>query len=221
MENAMQKVFFFLAFLSISSIGLCQFYVTPTDSIYDTINADSTISIFQIDLVNLEDDTLNITWKLIEQDVTEGWDCNLCDLGECYTGVPNSAEMQGFASGEAGFLKMLVNPLGIVGHGFWHFWVYPTGDEDNFVDLYFSINAEVIENVSGEAETAALPSIYPNPASEKIWVGHTERVQLFTQSGRLIIDLKPQSEFLDISNLPSGIYLISRENAQVSKLLIN
>ena len=100
-----------------------QFFVTPTDSIHETIYADSTISIFQIELINETTDSLNLTWKLIEEEVTGGWDYNLCDLGECYVGVPNSAEMQAYASGEAGFLKMLVNPLSIEGYGFWHFWV--------------------------------------------------------------------------------------------------
>lgn len=199
-----------------------QFDVSPTDSIYSTIDADSTISIFQIDLINTQpNDSLNITWKLISEDVTEGWDCNLCDLGECYTGVPNSAEMQAFAPYEAGFLKMLVNPLGIVGHGLWHFWVYPTGDEDNFVNLYFSINAEIIDGVDSlEHESVVQQDIYPNPARGKIWVGNTETVQLFSQNGRLIIELKPQSEFIDICEFPPGIYLLRRDGARADKLVI-
>lgn len=210
-----------VAFLTFSGLN-AQFDVSPTDSIYSTINADSTISIFQIDLINTQPhDSLDITWKLISEDVTEGWDCNLCDLGECYTGVPNSAEMQAFAPDEAGFLKMLVNPLGIMGHGFWHFWVYPTGDEDNFVNLYFSINAEIIDGVDNLVnESVGKQEVYPNPARGKIWVGETETVQLFSQTGRLIIELKPQSECIDISEFPTGIYLLIRDGARADKLVI-
>ena len=51
--------------------GLAQFSVTPIDSIYETIYADSTISIFQIDLINATSDSLSLSWKLIEENVTD------------------------------------------------------------------------------------------------------------------------------------------------------
>ena len=189
-----------------------QFFVTPTDSIHETIYADSTISIFQIEFVNETTDSLNLTWKLIEEEVTEGWDYNLCDLGECYVGVPNSAEMQAFASGEAGFLKMLVNPLSIEGYGFWHFWVYPTGDEDNFVNLYFSIDASGTDGVL-DVEREAL--VYPNPASNQIFISTNDlqSVQLYSLNGSLISELKSQSGVFDISAYQPGIYFLVLQNA--------
>ena len=201
------------SFLMLLSLSVqAQFFVTPTDSIHETIYADSTISIFQIDLVNETTDSLNLTWKLIEEEVTEGWDYNLCDLGECYTGVPNSAEMQTFGASEAGFLKMLVNPLAIEGYGFWHFWVYPSNDPDNFVDLYFSINASLESSVVEEVVQFVLA---PNPAQDIVQIisNHPlESVQLFGLNGSLIKELKPQIQFYDLSEIPSGIYFISASN---------
>ena len=219
----MSRIFLssFLMMLSLSVQG--QFFVTPTDSIHETIYADSTISIFQINLVNETPDSLNLTWKLIEEEVTEGWDYNLCDLGECYVGVPNSEEMQAFGPGDAGFLKMLVNPLSIEGSGFWHFWVYPSNDPDNFVDLYFSINASLESSVVEEVVQFVLA---PNPAQDivQIKTNHPlESVQLFGLNGSLIKELKPQIQFYDLSEIPSGIYFISASNEtgrMVQKLVI-
>ena len=61
---------FLLSIRMLLSIRVQAPLVTPTDSIHETIYADSTISIFQIDLVNEANDSLNLTWKLIEEEVT-------------------------------------------------------------------------------------------------------------------------------------------------------
>lgn len=193
--------------LSLGNIACAQFSITPTDSIYATVNADSVISIFTIDFTNELSDSLDLTWRLIEEDVTEGWDYNLCDLGECYTGVPGTAEMMPFAPGENGFLKMLVNPLGIVGHGFWHFWVYPTDDPDVLANVYFDINSDIIERVE-EAE-AEHWRFGPNPAQNTLYITGEimpESVQLFSTLGSLSYDLHPQS--LDVSGVAPGLYVI-------------
>jgi hypothetical protein len=217
----MRKIVWAIICLILSTSVDGQFSVTPTDSIFETVAADSLISMFQIDLINETTDSLHITWKLIEEDVTEGWDYNLCDLGECYVGVPNSAEMQAFAPGEAGFLKMLVNPLSIEGYGFWHFWVYPTGDEDNFVNLYFSINA------SGTGPVFEKPleaQIFPNPATDQIIISTSDlqSVQLFSLNGSLISELKSQSEVFDISAFQPGIYflVLQKSNGIATRKLV-
>ena len=219
----MRKVILAVKTLILTTSLFGQFSITPTDSIYGTVAIDSTISIFQINLINDTKDSLNITWKLIEENVTEGWDYNLCDLGECYVGVPNSSEMQAFASGESGFLKMLINPLSIEGYGFWHFWIYPTGDEDNFVNLYFSINASVTDGVEYVGEETL---VFPNPASDQIFISTNDlkSVQLFSLNGCLISELKSQSGAFDISALQPGIYLLVLHQAKgiiTRKLMID
>ena len=219
----MSRIFLSSILMLLSLSVQAQFFVTPTDSIHEIIYADSTISIFQIDLVNETTDSLNLTWKLIEEEVTEGWNYNLCDLGECYVGVPNSAEMQAFGPGDAGFLKMLVNPLSIEGYGFWHFWVYPSNDPDNFVELYFSINASLKSGVI-EEETQFI--LAPNPAQDivKVISNHPlDCVQLSGLNGSLIKELKPQIQFYDLSDIPPGIYFISASNEtgrMIQKLVI-
>ena len=107
---------------------------------------------------------------------------------------------------------MLVNPLSIEGFGFWHFWVYPSNNPDNFVDLYFSINASLESGVIEEKTQFVLA---PNPAQDIVQIisNHPlESVQLFGLNGSLIKELKPQIQFYDLSEIPSGIYFISASN---------
>ena len=66
----MPKSLFAISFLLLSVTTFGQFSITPTDSLYGNVVADSTISIFQIDLINETADSLNLTWKLIEENVT-------------------------------------------------------------------------------------------------------------------------------------------------------
>jgi hypothetical protein len=208
----MQRLSVIIASLAFSVCSHAQFSITPTDSIAVVVNADSIYSNLQIDMVNELTDSLQLTWRLIEEIKPEGWAVNLCDLGECYSGVPGTADMQPAGPGENGYLKLVLSPLSIVGYGFWHFWVYPTGDEDNFVNIYFSVTSEVIDGV--EIVEEKLWSVGPNPASDHFYISgpsdeRPELVQLFSASGSLIFELKPSSHFLDVSYLPPGIYLLA------------
>jgi len=212
------------------SMGLnmdAQFSVTPTDSLTATVNVDSIYSIHKIDIINELTDSLGLTWRLIDEEYPEGWSVNLCDLGQCYTGIPGSADMQSVGPDEEAFLKLVLSPLAIAGEGNWHFWVYPTDDQDNYLDLYFSI-------VTGEVglEEVAVSEVWtvgPNPASNflNIYSEHNsvlESVQLFNINGSLITELNPNSQSFDVSYLPSGLYFIaiyvSLETAPVMKKIV-
>ena len=89
---------------------------------------------------------------------------------------------------------------------------YPTGDEDNFVNLYFSINASGTDGVLDvERETL----VYPNPASNQIFISTNDlqSVQLFSLNGSLMSELKSQSGVFDISAYQPGIYFLVLQNA--------
>jgi hypothetical protein len=94
------------------------------------------------------DDTLDITWRLIEDTCPEDWDIQMCDWNHCYDGFPNTAEMDPVWPGGSGYLKLLVNPYNIAGSGLVHFWIYPTGAIENREDVFFHFNttATAVEN---------------------------------------------------------------------------
>lgn len=206
------------AFVSLPSLVSAQFSITPTDSLYTTVPADSVISIHTIDFPIETADSLQLTWRLIEEDVTEGWVYDLCDLGTCYDGVPGTADMLPAAPGASGFLKMLVNPNGHDGRGFWHFWVYPTLDPDNFVNVYFDIIADSDLGVSGKEVEAWV--FGPNPAEHTLYIygeNSPSSVQLFSTSGGLTYELNTQS--LDVSGVAPGLYIIRMSDATRTKTL--
>ena len=227
----MQRVGVLIFMVSMGLSLNAQFIVTPTDSLTATVNVDSIYSIHKIDIINELIDSLGLTWRLIDEEYPEGWNVNLCDLGQCYTGIPGSADMQLVGPGEEAFLKLVLSPLAIVGEGNWHFWVYPTDDPDNYVDLYFSIITGVV-GVEEVAESELGPEVWtvgPNPANEILninSVGNSilEFVQLFNINGSLITELKPDSQSFDVSYLPSGMYLIaiygSLETSPVMKKIV-
>lgn len=206
------------AFVSLPTFLNAQFSITPTDSLYTTVPADSVISIHTIDFPVETVDSLQLTWRLIEEEVTEGWVYDLCDLGTCYDGVPGTADMLPAAPGASGFLKMLVNPNGHEGRGFWHFWVYPTEDPDNFVNIYFDIIADAdvsVDEIESEAWVFG-----PNPAEHTLYIYGKEipsRVQLFSTSGGLTYDLNTLT--LDVSGVTPGLYIIRISDAAGTKTL--
>jgi len=122
---------------------------------------DSLTRNFQIDFPNETPDSLGLTWRWIDGGWTEGWDVNLCDLGECYTGVPSDADMLPMPAEGAGFLKLVVNALEVEGSCFLHFWVWPTGNPDALVNVWFDLRNGGV-NAVGEAISE--PAVaHPNP----------------------------------------------------------
>ena len=148
--------------------GAAQFGIDPTDSLVAEFPTDSLTRIFQIDFPNETADSLGLTWRWIDGGWTEGWDVNLCDLGECYTGVPADADMLPMPEGGAGFLKLIVNALDMEGACFLHFWVWPTGDPDALVNVWFDLSNGGVNGVP-TASPSLLP-VHPNPVHSGQWV---------------------------------------------------
>ncbi len=139
-----------------------QFGISPTDSLVEQFTTDSVTRIFQIDFPNESPDSLGLTWRHVGGGWTEGWDVNLCDLGECYTGVPADADMLPMPPDGAGFLKLIVNAYELEGSCFLHFWVWPTGNQDALIDVYFDLRNGGISSVMS-TEEGAVPTVFPNP----------------------------------------------------------
>ena len=146
------------SFLSASA----QFGVAPTDSLVAAFTTDSVPRIFQIDFPNETPDSLGLTWRRVGGGWTEGWEVNLCDLGECYTGVPSDADMLPMPAEGAGFLKLIVNAYELEGECVLHFWVWPTGNQDALVNVYFDLRNGAVSGLSDPQWTADI-ALYPNP----------------------------------------------------------
>ena len=156
----------FAALMAFCLTVLCahaqQFNISPTDSLVEEFPTDSLTRIFQLDFPNATADSLGLTWRWIGGGWTEGWDVNLCDLGECYTGVPSDADMMPMPPDGAAFLKLIVNSLEVEGNCFLHFWVWPTGNQDALVDVYFDLQNGGVNTIES-LDVFSAPRAYPNP----------------------------------------------------------
>ena len=200
-----------------------QFDIVPTDSLVSVFDVDSITRIFQVDFPNLSGDSLGLTWRWVDGGWTEGWDVNLCDLGECYTGVPADAEMLPMGPEGAGFLKLIVNALELEGSCFLHFWVYPTGNPDALVDVWFDLRNEAgWSGIDVKAPTDLVPLLYPVPArsGEPITlvmppgIPPGKAVQLFDGNGVLISAATQwwgHRLLLETRELPAGSYILKYE----------
>ena len=116
-----------------------QFSIEPTDSLVTSFVTDSVPRIFQIDFPNQTQDSLGITWRRVGGGWTEGWDVSLCDLGECYSGVPSDADMMPMPQGEPDSSNSLSMPSTSKANASLHFWVWPSGNQDALVNVYFDL----------------------------------------------------------------------------------
>lgn len=199
---------------------MAQFGIAPTDSLVSVFGVDSITRIFQIDFPNESGDSLGLSWRRVEGGWTEGWDVNLCDLGECYTGVPADADMLPMGPDGTGYLKLIVNALEWEGNCFLHFWVWPTGNQDALVHVYFDLRNDA--QVSGFGHITVSdegPAAYPIPARRGTPVvipcpagyGRFQPVQLFDGRGALLPCMITRKEgFLELEtgHLSPGMYLL-------------
>ena len=57
--------------------------------------------------------------------------------------------------------------------------------------------------------------VYPNPANDVVYIGGTEgmaNITMFDVQGRVVKQVSTQSNTVQVSDLPSGMYMIRIEN---------
>lgn len=218
-NRMLAAVAFFLA-LQLPAQAQGEFGIAPTDSLVSVFAVDSVTRIFQLDFPNQTGDSLALSWRWVDGGWTETWDVNLCDLGECYTGVPADADMMPMGPEGAGFLKLIVNSLETEGNCFLHFWVWPTGNQDALVNVFFDLrsDASVVSLVPTDPAQRR-PLLYPVPAAPGTplvleWPRAERRphaMQLFGPTGALL-SCTPEwtgtHYQLNTENLPVGSYLL-------------
>jgi hypothetical protein len=211
--------------------GLGQFGITPTDSLVDVFPTDSLTRVYQIDFPNQTEDSLGLSWRWIDGGWTEGWDVNLCDLGECYTGIPGAADMLACPTDGAGYLKLLVNALDIEGACVLHFWVWPTGNQDALVNVYFDLRNGGVNSVAFSAPESEF-SVHPNPIRAGRMLHFrgagnpnfsSNCVQRFSPKGELFpchLKLAPFGWTLSTQNWRPGIHLLSLGDGRTAQRIV-
>ena len=189
---------------------------SPTDSLFCPLSLEA----YAENIIYVQPqiaDTSFITWRLIENTCPQGWDIQMCDWQNCYTGVPNSSDMAAVPPGGSGNLRLLVNPFLIEGSGLMHFLVYPTGFPDLRQDVYFTFSTP-LKTVNSNTTVASVFFQKNHLCYRQMITGEYDIVSM---SGSTIKKLNIRSSSGEEAlSLPTGIYIITNRNNTAIQFLI-
>lgn len=155
-------------------------------------------------------DSALISWRVVGNTCPEEWHISLCDWADCYSYLPNTGDMLPVAPEASGFIKLTMNPFMFPGEGYVHFWIYPTGHQEEHIDLFFHFNTEIVS----VDEQSSLPAVYPNPFSTLINLNAPagQNIRVTDTSGRIVFqELSSAGLPLSIGteDWPAGIYFLT------------
>ena len=172
-------------------------------------------------LINTASNELELNWKLVNKDVPEEWQISVADTEiEYFPGIeesPNPFFVPGLETD--GFFGIFINSQGVNECGSFsiEFLDAISGDLLLTVPYDISINNEECFLVSANEIELSKISITPNPASNFVNISHDNQivsVSIFSVAGDLIFE---NNQFLgnrlDISQWPSGVYVMKFEDA--------
>lgn len=212
--------------LIVSFLFLCpsaqgqNFTFSPSNEVYTSLNLNE----YRDTQVNIDpntDQTYAMSWRMVGNTCPESWDIVLCDWSECYTFLPNNGDMDPIFEGQTGLIKLTVNPFETAGSGYVRFWVYPTGNMDTYLDLYFYY----------ETTFTSVPSILGNEQSI-VYNAENKIVTLLNCDSKNMNLLNTNGQVIDqfrcfgnnytfhLSNLMPGIYFLTDNKRNSFKLIV-
>jgi len=189
---------------------------SPTDSLFCPISLEAYAeNIIYVQPQSL--DTSFITWRLIENTCPAGWDIQMCDWQNCYTGLPNTSDMAPVPPGGSGNLRLLVNPFLIEGSGLVHFFVYPTGSPDLRQDVYFTFSTP-LKTSTTKRETPVVFFRNNHLSYRELPMGEYDIVNTSGSTIKKLTILFSSGE--EHLSLPTGLYIITNRNNIAIQFLI-
>ncbi len=216
----MKQVVSLLFFCGVLLQANAQDYAFFPDDHYSAQLAMEQYSVHQVDIQNTSGEEALITWRLIENTCPVGWEFILCDWPHCYDGMPNTGNMSAVAPGGYGLIKLTVNPYDIPGSGDLHFYIFPTGFNDQHVDLIFHFDTEVLSVAENELSGVVA---YPQPASDRVFIRNISSgiIKVTDISGKVMTtSITSGNNGLDVSQWPAGIYFFQTTNGASGRLFI-
>jgi hypothetical protein len=176
---------------------------------------------------NPSGDSLRLKWRRLETSFADGWDVDLCDYGICYIDIPVNGTMNWAYDSIQPYLKLIVQPGSVPGAGWAWFRVLESGNDANYVDVYFSLHTPGVTASTEPGRTLAVHA-YPNPVAETLFLENTRDVPvpvgLFGPDGRLLwrqVLSARSDQSLPVSHLPSGPYFLQTGSSARTVILKN
>ena len=228
---------FFLLFLSFQILAQDDLLVIPNPYI-DTFRVDLSDNDAQAKthgfFVNISDETLSVKWQLALNGAgcPSEWEYQICDSNQCYiwgvhTNAPPVDNPVILEPGDSSLLDLYFRPNGVAGCCTPTIFLSHYDDPTNIIaTAEFDI---CIENITAvmEQERANL-RVFPNPTTSHISLSENDFVKSIWVSNILGRRVKTfpvsYSNQYDLSDLPSGIYLVSmvdKDNVILKTVRIN
>ena len=209
--------FFFALVLSFSSKAQ-NYTISPSNTVNVTA-AYNDLNVFDIYMSNTASSRISLSWTLVSNNLVQGWDYSICDLGTCYPGIPASATMDSVDAGGMGFLGLNVNPYAIPGTGSVIIYVYETQFPNNGDTLTWNVTSS--PTAITEHDNALRVNAYPNPAADHInielggYTSEAEYVSIYNITGEkmMSVQVNGASMKMELTALAKGIYILAIENA--------
>ncbi len=192
----------------------------PSDSIHAMVILGQANEVI-IEFANPGPDSLHLRWKLLESDMEAGWDIDLCDHGNCYTGIPSTAVMAPAPPGTNPYLKLIVQPGATPGVAMLSFRVYLVQDLNQAQTVKFQLSA-FSTTMTSQAAPAAL-KVFPNPVIDQLFLHYQGEaplpwVRVIGSDGYQVGPLYPVIRGLrsiDVSSWPLGTHYIAMPNGSI------
>ncbi|MFM7729430.1 MAG: T9SS type A sorting domain-containing protein [Flavobacteriales bacterium] len=126
-------------------------------------------------------DSAYVSWRVIENTCPNTWDFQLCDWQHCYSGMPNTGNMNGIPAAGQGYLRLIVNPYQTMGEGYVHFWVFPTGNMDAYTDVYVQLGTP-----TSVSETMQQPKVVSTAEFLQLSDVGSGHLEIYDLSGRIV-----------------------------------
>lgn len=208
------------SFLSSSIAHGQNFTFSPSSEVYTSLEPNQYVDT-QVNIDPNSTDTYDMSWRMVGNTCPATWDVVLCDWSECYTYLPNNGDMDPIYDGQTGLIKLTVNPFETPGSGYIRFWIFPTGNMNDHVDLYFYFETTLtVLPLIGDNQ----PQITYSSQSKQVNLINCEPGNYFLISGNgQVVDQFFCSSLrfsFPLGALPTGIYFLTDRKRAGLKLIV-
>ncbi|MEZ4938775.1 MAG: T9SS type A sorting domain-containing protein [Crocinitomicaceae bacterium] len=221
----MKKILLSILLVLLAPFAFSQsFTMYPNDTIQTDLdpNAYTELKILQI---NQTQSVLNLGIEVLHNDIPGSWDGMVCVYGACLGYIPASGYLYDQSPvfvGDSGYVRLTAHPMQGTQQCMLRIKVYDKDNPSNEEVATWILNQTLgIDDYTGKNIDF---KVFPNPASAQVQVTSDiafDEIEIASINGKIMKKINSgelYSNFVDISDLTSGIYFLTAKSK--SKVLI-
>lgn len=192
------------------------YIVEPSTKVVETTTIMDDVTKYYIHFKNTTGNDIRLGWKKLSLGIPSGWDYSLCDLGTCYSGIPDGEFiMSTVQKDSSGFLAPNIYPDNNNGTFTLTMAVWDV-DHPSITDtLTWILTAKAQAGVINDNTKKFRISAFPNPATKTAAIQFdnsvTGTISLLSSNGAIILEQRVMnvlSASLDLSSVSAGEYIL-------------